>query len=142
MPISDDTADDILNDLFRTTTFTGPGTAYIALFASDPGRVYSAAKELTATGGYARVPITKGDASWSAPATVGGKREITNAALIDFGTAAGIWNAGNLIPYFGVMTTPDVGTGDMIASGAIDAPKAVGTGDPVSFPVGTLRIRL
>ena len=142
MPISDAQADEILNDRFRTTNTAGPATVYVALFASDPGRVYSAAQELAATGGYARVPIAKGDASWTAPATVGGKREITNAALIDFGTASGTWNSGAPVAYFGLMTTSGVGTGVLVASGAIDAPKAVGAGDPVSFPNGSLRIRL
>lgn len=141
MPIGNVLADGILNDIFRTTGYTPPGTGYIALFPVDPGRVYNAANELPATGGYARVAVTKGDAAWSAPATVGDKREITNAAVVNFGTASGAWNAGGPIGYWAYMDSATVGTGNILGSGAVDAPKIVGAGDPVSFPIGTMRIR-
>lgn len=139
--MSDFEADEYLGTRFRSKTPTVVGTAYIALLSADPGRVYSAGLELAATGGYARIAITKGDASWSAPATVGGKRQVSNAAIVNFGTASGAWNGGAAIGFFAVMDSPTPGTGNMLNSGVIDAPKAVGSGDPVSFPVGALRLR-
>jgi len=139
--MSDFEADGYLNGRYRSTAPAVVGTAYVALLSGDPGRSYSAALELAATGGYARVPITKGDAAWSAPATVGGKRQIANAALVNFGTASGTWNGGAVIGFFAIMDSPTIGAGSMLGSGAIQAPKAVGASDPVSFPVGALTVR-
>lgn len=141
MPISDYLADAILNDLFRTTGFTPAGTVYAGLAFADPGRVFDPADELPAAGGYGRVAITKGDARWSAPATVGDKREITNLLTIDFGTASATWNAGNPVGYWFLSDSGTVGGGNMWGSGAIDVPKAITAGDPITFPPGTLRIR-
>jgi len=141
MPISDYLADAILNDTWRTTAFTPPGTVYIGLCSADMGRTYDAAKELANAGGYGRVGITKGNAAWSAPATVGGKREITNAAVVNFGTASAGWNGGAAIAFWFMSDSPTIGQGNLLGSGVIDVGKIVDMGDPVSFPVGTLRLR-
>ena len=140
MPISDYLADAIINDTWRDTAFTPPGTVYIGLASGDMGRVYNSGLELPATGGYARVAITKGNARWSAPATVGGKRETSNSLIVDFGTASAGWNAGAAIAYWFMIDTIS-GAGNLLGSGAIAVPKVVGLGDPVSFPIGTLRLR-
>lgn len=142
MPISNYLADAQLNNLLRSTAYVPPTTGYIALFGSDPGRVYSAATELAATGGYTRVAVAKGDPRWTAPAASGLYRSVSNLIAVSFGTASAAWNGGALIAFWGYMDAATVGTGNLLWPGTIGTPKAVGAGDPVLFDIGALQLML
>jgi hypothetical protein len=83
MPMQTNLKDAILNHYFRTTALTQPTTLDIALFANGV--------EVSGTG-YAREAIGTVDANWSAPAAgTGTRRQVTNVADIDFGTAGSDW---------------------------------------------------
>ncbi len=140
--ISDVFADALLNYEFRAVAYTPPATHYWALFSADPGRTYNAATELPATGGYARVPVTRGAAAWNAPITVGGRRVVTNAAAVNFGTASATWNGGVAIPFIGIVDGATVGAGTLKGSGAISVPKVVAAADAAVVEAGAASIGL
>lgn len=133
-------ADALLNYEFRAVAYTPPATHYWALFSADPGKVYNAALELPATGGYARVAVTRGTAAWAAPSTSGTRRVITNAASVDFGTASAGWNGGVEIAWVGIVDAATVGTGNLKASGSIGTPKVIASADQAVFDIGSLSV--
>jgi len=91
----------LLNHRYRSATLAKPTTVYVSLHTGDPGD--TGANEVSG-GGYARVAVPVGDASWFAPVAVGNEvQRITNVNAITFpvptganwGTVAffGIWDA-------------------------------------------------
>ncbi len=135
-------ANDLLHYEFRAVAYAPPATHYVALFSTDPGKTYSAATELPATGGYARVAVTRAATSWSVATASGGRQVVTNLADINLGTASAGWNGGVAIPYVGIMDSATVGAGTLKGSGAIGTPKVVAAGDAVVYEIGSLSVGL
>ncbi len=116
---------------FRGTAYTDYATHYISLHSADPA--LTGANELTGNG-YARVAVTANTSNWSAPATNGSVREISNAAAITFPAATGsAWAAAT---HFGIWSAST--TGNFLRGAALAASKTVGVGDTASFSIGDL----
>lgn len=118
--------------IFRNTAYPSvPANHYISLHSADPG--LTGASELSGNG-YARVAIAPGTGTWSAPATNGSNREISNSGTITFPTATGSdWTAAT---YFGVWDAST--TGNFIRGAALGASKTVQVGDTASFAAAAL----
>ena len=134
-------SDAILNHVFRTTKYTAPGTVYAALHASDPTGANLATELAIGTGAYARVAMAVSDATWTAPASAGSARQITNASNVTFPTPTADWNAGSPITWASLKDAPTVG--NLLASGALGTPRTVLLADnaPVFGP-GSLVLSL
>lgn len=130
----------VLNHVFRTATLAKPANVYISLHGSDPTDAGLTSTELAiGTGGYARASVAVADANWSAPATNGADEVIANANAINYGTASAQWNAGDPITHFGIW---DAATGgNLLYSGALNVPRTVNSGDPVSIAAGAVTIK-
>ena len=115
----------ILDHAFGKASWTMP-TAYVALSTADPTEDGSGLSEPSG-GSYARKSTAAGD--WNSAS--GGL--IDNANAITFVQATASWGT---ITHFAVFDAAS--GGNMIAHGALDAPKAVGNGDTFSFAAGEL----
>jgi hypothetical protein len=128
-----------LNHLFRTATLAKATFVYAGLFLNDPTAAGSGTEVSTIGTGYAREPIAVADASWSAPADLGGPKAVHNLLPVEYDAPAGLWgtpshwglfdqvSGGNLWYYgeiMGGLRLVDVGT------------------DPVSFAVSALNVTL
>lgn len=130
MPISTYERDARLNRFRGTASPAVPANYYISLHSADPA--LTGANELTGNA-YARVAVATATGSWSAPATNGAVREISNAALIVFPTASANWTAAT---HFGIFDAATVG--NFIRGNALGASKTVLSGDHAEFAVGAL----
>lgn len=104
-------------------TYTFPATVYAALFTADPTEAGTLTSEVSGAG-YVRQAITWGTiASGSA----------ANSAIVQFPTASGSWGTVTHVAIVDASTA-----GNVLYYGALTASKTVGTGDDVSFAIGTL----
>src|SRR5215218_7848310 len=107
MPMSAAESDRILSEDFRTLAKSAKRTnVYYGLLTADPG---SGGVEI-AGGGYARVAIPVNDANWSAPATEGTYRFVSNLFAVTFGLPTTDWNSGLPIPNFAIWDAASGGT--------------------------------
>lgn len=123
-----------LTNTFETTTLTWLFTAgsatrptawYLGLFTSDPGE--SGAGTEVSGGGYAREAVTF---------TVSGNTA-TNSGAIEWDAATASWGT---VTHIAIMDAAS--GGNMIASNALTASKAIGTDDIIRVPAGDLDITL
>jgi hypothetical protein len=123
-----------LTNTYETTTltwlFTGdsatrPTAWYIGLFTTDPGETGSGTE--VSGGSYARTAVTL---------TVSGNTA-TNSAAVEFAAATASWGT---ITHIGVMDASSGGA--MIVHAALDASKAIASGDVFRIPAGDLDITL
>jgi len=122
----------ILDHRYGGVDFTRPATVYVALFTVTPSDA-GGGTEVTG-GSYARAAVTNNAtnfpaASGSSPATK------SNGTAISYTTPAGDW--GTLVA-FGIFDA--LTNGNLLDWGAINPTKTVQSGDPVSFPIGSLTI--
>lgn len=140
MSFSNYTAQAILNALFGKTSAFGAladaPTIYVGLSSTAPTETGTNVTEPD-SGGYARVETSASD--WEA-ATSADPSVVGNAEVIDFGTASGTWLAGANLTH--VVLYDAATDGNFLAAGALVTPKPVTSGDPVSFPAGTLTVSL
>lgn len=134
-------SDSLLNHVFRDTSYTQPANVYVALNSTMPADAGTGGTELSGTG-YARVAVPTTDAAWNAPsAGTGNKRQISNAAAVDFGTAGSDW-APSGTPAVGY-TCWDASSGGNYLGGVTFSPsKIIQSGDPVKFNASSLVISL
>ncbi len=140
MSFSNYAAQALLNSLFGKTSAFGAlasrPTLYVGLSSTTPAENGSGVTE-PSSGGYARVATDPAD--WDA-ATSADPSVVDNAEVIDFGTASGAWLSATNLTHAVIF---DASTGgNVIAAGALATPKPVISGDPVSFPAGTLTLSL
>lgn len=127
----------IVDDLFRGTAYT-PGNVHVGLMTAAANCDTGSVTEVSG-GSYARVSVTKADASWKGThgsatgASSGTSGTISNAAAITFpaptanwGTVThfGLWDAssgGNLLVCKSLTTSKTINNGDAAPSFAIDA---------------------
>lgn len=122
----------ILDHLFNKSAYTAP-TIYVALSTADPTDTGTGLAE-PAGNGYARKATAATD--WNA-ATGTSPTQTTNANAIAFNQATGSWGT---ISNFALM---DAATGgNMLASGTLTTPKAIGSGDTAQFSVGDMSVQL
>lgn len=117
----------VINTMRGTALSAWTPYAALASAASDPEA--GTLTELSGTG-YARVAVTFG-----APSQVSGGAESSNSAIVDFGTAGGSWGTATHVVVYDASTS-----GEARYVIALTVSKTIASGDPVSFPVGTLKI--
>lgn len=131
----------IIDDLFRTTAYT-PGNVYAALFTaacSDTG----GGTEVSG-GSYARVLVTKADASWKGThgsatgASSGAGGTISNAGAITFPAPTANWG---VVTHWGIYDASTAG--NLLVCAALTTGKTINNGDAApSFGVDALTIQI
>jgi hypothetical protein len=133
----------IVDDLFRTTSYSPPATYYVGLVLQSAGCTDSSAGTEVSGGSYARVAITKGDAYWQGThgsttgASSGTNGTINNASAITFPAATADW--GN-VGYFAIYDAST--SGNMIICSALTAQRNITTGSTPSFAGSALTIQI
>ena len=120
----------LLNQLFRGTAYTAPGTGYVGLYTAVPNDT-GGGTEVTG-GGYARAPVTCNGTSWTAPGAAG---TIGNANILVLGTATADWGTVVGAGYWNAVTA-----GTMLMWGTLTATKIVASADVFQFDAGALGI--
>lgn len=134
-------SDALLNHVFRDTSYTQPANFYVALFSTMPADAGTGGTELSASG-YARVAVASTNAAWNAPsAGTGNSRVISNAAAVDFGTAAADW-APSGTPAVGFGLFDASSAGNYLGGATFSASKIIQSGDPVKFNASALVVSL
>jgi hypothetical protein len=124
MARSSSQADQVLNHEFRTATATKRTTIYVGL------RI--AGVELAVgVGGYARYALPVGDAEWTAPATSGTNRVISNVNAWTFGTASAGLGTPDQYAFYDAATA-----GNLLHVGVIGVPRTILSGDTIQIPIG------
>lgn len=115
-----------LTFLFTAGAVTRPTAWYLGLFTSDPTETGTAGTEVTG-GGYVREAVSF---------TVSGNTA-TNSAAIEWSPATASWGT---VTHIAIMDA--LSGGNMIASNALTAAKAIGIDDIIRVPAGDLDITL
>lgn len=114
----------VLNHVFRNTSYTSPAAVYVALFTTTPSDI-SPGVEVSG-GGYSRQLATFGAPSGSS---------ISNSADVIFPIASAPWGT---VVAFGLFDSPVAG--NLLCYGALTAPRDVLASDQERFPTGQLVI--
>ena len=115
----------ILGHVLTSTSYTAPGTKYLALYTSDPGDDNSGT-EVSGTN-YARV-----SAAFTVTGNVG-----TNSAAIEYAAAGSVWGT---VSHVGVMDASS--SGNLLYHAALTSSKAITTGDIFRIPAGSLTVTM
>lgn len=137
MSKSNTTETDVLNLVFKATALPWDGNTdlYIALHTADPGEGGSQTTNEVGTGAYVnydRVTVARSGAGW----TVSGNTA-SNAGLIQFPQAGALSSA--TITHVSIGTAAS-GAGQILYSGALNAPLAVANLIQPQFAIGALQI--
>lgn len=124
MSKSDYAENKVLELLVGKTAFATP-TSRLALFTAAPSDA-GGGTEVSGTS-YARVTTAGSD--WAAAAS----GSISNATVLTFPTAGGSWGT---VTHFGLFDAAT--SGNLLRWAALTTSKVVGTGDVVSFAIGSL----
>jgi hypothetical protein len=116
----------LINATLRNTSYTSPTTVYLALYTDNPTDA-DTGTEVTGNG-YARQSITFGAPSDGAS---------TNTAAIEFPQATGSWGT---VSYIGIRDASTAG--NLLYHTALDASKAIATGDVFRVAIGSLSVTL
>lgn len=128
--MSDYLEDQLVNHIFRNSTFTRPGNVYIALFTGAPSDAGGGTE--VSGGSYARVAVATGASSeWDASS--GGAT--ANTSAITFPTASASWGTITHVGLFDAASG-----GNLLFHGALSSSKVVGSGDIFRFNSGELDI--
>jgi hypothetical protein len=114
----------LINATLRNTSYTSPATVYLGLYTSDPTDA-DTGTEVTGNG-YARQSITFGAPSDGVS---------TNSAAIEFPQATGSWGT---VAYVGIRDAST--SGNLLFHTALDASKAIATGDVFRIAIGSLSV--
>lgn len=134
-------ATDVLNHELRTGTNGKRGANYLSLHTGDPTDAGLTTLEFPFANGYARVLLAMADATWTAPAVVGGIVQVANAINIVFPDPSGDWASAAPATHFGIWTASTAGI--MIFSGVIGTPRPVTQLDNApTFAAGAFIIQL
>jgi hypothetical protein len=116
----------LINATLRNTSYTSPTTTYLALYTSDPTDADTGTE--VSGGSYARQAIT-----FASPSN----GVTSNSAAIEFPTATASWGT---IAYVGIRDA--VTSGNLLYHTALDASKAIDTGDIFRISSGNLTVTL
>lgn len=114
----------LINATLRNTSYTSPATVYLALYTSDPTDA-DTGTEVTGNA-YERQSITFGAPSNGVS---------TNSAAIEFPQATGSWGT---VAYVGIRDAST--SGNLLFHTALDASKAIATGDVFRIAIGSLSV--
>ena len=124
--ISNYLEDALINGTLRATTFTAPAAVYVSLHTADPTDDGSGTE--VSGGSYIRQAATFAAPSNGVSAT---------SADVDFPQATGNWGTIGWIGIWDASTT-----GNMLYHTALDASKAIDTGDIFKIASGNLTVTL
>lgn len=140
----------LLHHVFRGETFPKPSNMALALTSGQPLDSHTGATipEVptginTSGTGYSRIdigtPVTSGDSFWtySTEDHAVGSGVITNASVINFGTALIDWGA---VSGIAIVDSSTYGDGNLLMQSVLDNPRTVYQGDSLRFDAGTLKI--
>lgn len=128
MPKTTYLANFVLDTILGGTSFSQPGTVYIALFTVTPTVAGTGGTEVSG-GSYARATVTNNNTNW----TTASASSKSNATAITFATPTAGW--GTVIS-FGIYDA--LTSGNLLYFGTLSTAKPITTGDAVSFQSGTL----
>lgn len=114
----------LINATLRNTSYTSPATVYLGLYTSDPTDADTGTE--VSGNGYARQAITFGAPSNGVS---------TNSAAIEFPQATGSWGT---VAYVGIRDAST--SGNLLFHTALDASKAIATGDVFRIAIGSLSV--
>lgn len=116
----------LINATLRNTSYTTPTTVYVALYTSDPTDA-DTGTEVSGTS-YARQSVTFGSPS---------NGVTTNSAAVEFPQAGGSWGT---VTHIGIRDASTAG--NLLYHTALDASKAISTGDVFRIASGSLSVTL
>lgn len=116
----------LINATLRNTSYTTPATVYVALYTSDPTDA-DTGTEVSGTS-YARQSVTFGSPS---------NGVTTNSAAVEFPQAGGSWGT---VTHIGIRDAST--SGNLLYHTALDASKAISTGDVFRIASGSLSVTL
>lgn len=116
----------LINATLRNTGYTTPTTVYVALYTSDPTDA-DTGTEVSGTS-YARQSVTFGSPS---------NGVTTNSAAVEFPQAGGSWGT---VTHIGIRDAST--SGNLLYHTALDASKAISTGDVFRIASGSLSVTL
>jgi hypothetical protein len=125
----------ILDYVMSDTSYSPPGTVYVALFTVAPT---NAGGGTEASGGsYARAATTNNTTNW--PASTGTSPTTkANGTVITFTTATADWSSGSNMVAFALFDA--LTSGNMLWWANLNESKPVLNGDTPSFAIGALTI--
>lgn len=131
----------------RAIAWTPPTTHYIALVTTTPTAA-AAGTEVAGTG-YLRQLITtsatsmaatNADASTTSPSS-GTTGKTSNNAIVNWGTAGSAWGTVTHYEIWDALTGGNrLFFGPLVDSGGTPTPRAISSGDPVSFPAAAMTV--
>lgn len=135
--------------LFRQKSFTPPTSLFVAL-TTTTGTASTAGTEVSGTG-YARQEIvlgtgtmaaTNADTSTTDPSS-GTSGKTSNNAVVDWGNAGAAWGTVTAYELWDAVTAGNrIGFGLIVDGTGTAAPRTIGSGDPVAFPISAMAIFL
>lgn len=118
--------------IWGTLATTGDSNVYIALYTADPGEGGAPNTNETSYDNYLRVAVERTAGGW----TVSGNTA-ENAALIQFAQCGAV---GAVLTHVGIVTSSSGATGQILYSGALNAPLTVANLIQPQFSAGALVI--
>lgn len=106
-----------------------PGNFYVALHTADPGETGDQTTSECAYTSYARVAVARSSAGWTIAAN-----NASNTAAVTFPQCTG---GSETATYFSV-GRENTGVGEIIGSGVLTNPLAIGVGVTPEFAIGEL----
>jgi hypothetical protein len=130
----------LINHVFRTSSYSKPGALAIALSTSaalDDSVTGASMSEVANSNNYSRVLVSPGDANWAAP--VGNNGTTSNVSAITFPQASGSWGTVQSVV---VTDSQTYGAGNALFYGVLQVAKAVTSGDTFSFTGSALSVQI
>lgn len=116
-----------------TLATTGQADLYVALYTADPGEGGAPNNNEAAYTNYARVSVVRTSSGW----TVSGN-QVSNTALVQFPECGA---SGATITHAAIVTSASGGSGQILYSGALNAPRTVAEGIQPQFNIGNLVVQ-
>jgi hypothetical protein len=127
----------LLDQQLGSTSYSIPGTVYLALFTAAPTEAGGGTE--VSGGSYTRVSITNDSSNWASAVLAGGLVVKSNAQLLQFTQASASWGS---ITSWGLYDANS--SGNLLWFGTVsnDSGLTVGSGDTFRVPIGFLSITL
>lgn len=129
----------LINQLFRGTAYTFPGTLYFALLTATPTAADTGATISEVSGGnYARQAVTSNTGDWGAASA--GSTSNTNAITW---SAASSWTGLPVtVTSIAILDSATLGAGNVLLWQNLTASKTIASGDVFSFSAGNVSDQL
>lgn len=139
--LSDYLENKLIDHVFRATSYTAPGTIYVALYTSSCSD--SAGGTEVATGSYARGSLAAGTSNWAntqasgTGASTGTSGTTSNSVAITLPTPTAGWGT---VTHLGLLDAST--SGNLLVCTALTTSKTINTGDTVTLPIASLTVQL